>query len=175
MNNEEPPHKEAAGWAFALILVLLYALIFWPKPGQAAESPNVGTTWLVIPVTSWHEVDKKYNENNWGLGIEYQFNSNWSIIGGGYENSIDATTLYVGGVYSPSFLQYNLQQIHIKSGVMLGVFSGYADKNILISAPTLQIEIDKKVGIDFLLGCTNFRCKEGVIGLSFKFTKGVLE
>ena len=202
--NEEPPHKTTQGWVLALILVLLYALIFWPKPGQAADtmvggagarlsfidsgervdylqregsipSPTTNKWWLVIPATSWHEVPKPYNEDNWGIGLEYKFNLQWAAIGGAYENSLSETSVYIGGIHTPAFLQFQLKQLTIKPGTMLSVVSGYSDKLALIIAPTLQMEIEDKVGIDLLVGCKNLRCKKGVIGLSFKFTKGVLE
>ena len=131
--------------------------------------------WIIVSGRSWHEVDKAYEETNWGLGFEYKHNSRWSTVGGTYRNSFREQTYYLGEVYSPNFLQFHIREIHIKPGLLAGLLTGYANRVVVAVLPTLQVEISEKIGMDVLFGCKDLKCKEGVIGLSFKFNKGVLE
>lgn len=96
-----------------LIIICLFALshqIF-------ADSLN-----LIINGKAFHEEKKNYNENNWGLGIEYNFREKkkWiSFINGGYfKDSNSNTSQYFGGGVKRRFsLTANMDGWYIDAGV----------------------------------------------------------
>jgi hypothetical protein len=159
-------------YRFILGICLILFAVFLIAIKQARASD----WWLVIPSTSWHESKKPYNEDNWGLGFEYVTSPSWSFVGGTYPNSFKERTFYLGGVYAPAFLQLQTREILFKPGILAGYFTGYEHgRAIPIVSPSLQIEIEKKIGIGVLFGCDNFKCKDGFIGFSLKFNKGIME
>jgi hypothetical protein len=59
---------------------------------------------------------RDWNERNYGGGLRYTFNPDWSVQAGVYRNSIDRTTVYGLATYTP---------LHI-GPVRVGVFGGLA-------------------------------------------------
>jgi hypothetical protein len=129
-------------------------------------SDSISKLWVTVPITSWHKEDKDYNERNWGIGLEYVVSPSWSLVGGTYRNSFYKQSYYAGGVWTP--LKFEIQEVTIKGGFLLGFFSGYENKVMFLTPPVIQIEAFKKWGGDFLIG-------DGFVGFSFKFNKGILE
>lgn len=127
---------------------------------------NISKWWVTLPLTSWHKEDKDYNERNWGIGLEHKQTESWSWVGGTYRNSFYEQSYYAGGVWTP--LKFEIQEVTIKGGFLLGFFSGYENKVMFLTPPVIQIEAFKKWGGDFLIG-------DGFVGFSFKFNKGILE
>jgi hypothetical protein len=127
---------------------------------------NVSKWWVTVPITSWHKEDKDYNERNWGIGLEYVVSPSWSLVGGTYRNSFYKQSYYAGSVWTP--LQFEIQEVTIKGGLLLGFFSGYENKVMFLTPPVIQVEAFKKWGGDLVIG-------DGFVGFSFKFNKGILE
>ena len=127
---------------------------------QAPMERQHSKWWVTIPVTSWHKEDKDYNERNWGLGLEHKQTETWSWVGGTYRNSFYKQSYYLGGVYAP--LKFEIQEVNVKLGLLLGLFSGYENKILFHTPPVIQVEAFKKWGGDLLIG-------DGFVGFSFKF------
>ena len=60
-----------------------------------------------------------YNQSNPGLGASYQFTNNLELRGGGYKNSHDANSFYLGGA------AYTSSKRLVGIGVVAGVVTGY--------------------------------------------------
>ena len=60
-----------------------------------------------------------YNESNPGLGISYQFTNNFELRGGGYKNSHNANSFYLGGA------AYTSSNRLVGVGVVAGIVTGY--------------------------------------------------
>lgn len=66
------------------------------------EERSVQNFWLNSGFVSHHfNRHANYNERNWGMGAEYQFNEIISVAVGTYKNSIHRTTSYGGIVWQP--------------------------------------------------------------------------
>lgn len=103
-----------------IYLALGYVLAFVTTPLVAMLVQ--AQTYAVATITSWHfDRDKKYNENNFGLGIEQRLNQDWSISAGYFRNSFDRHTNYALASYTP--LQYGDWRL----GVVMGGVTGYED------------------------------------------------
>ena len=50
--------------------------------------------WVVSTVASWHEKGKDYNEQNFGMGIEYGLNESSRLSLGQYRNSYYKNSIY---------------------------------------------------------------------------------
>jgi hypothetical protein len=60
-----------------------------------------------------------YNESNPGLGLSYQFGNNYELRGGGYKNSHNENSFYLGGaVYTNSKRLFGI-------GLVAGAVTGY--------------------------------------------------
>ena len=137
--------------------------------GHEGSTPSLDTIskwWVTMPITSWHKENKDYNERNWGIGLEYKQTDSWSWVGGTYRNSFYKQSYYLGGVYAP--LAFEMREVNITLGLLLGFFSGYDNKIVFLTPPVVQVEVFKKWGGDILMG-------DGFVGFSLKFNKGVLE
>jgi hypothetical protein len=57
--------------------------------------------WAVATVRSYHfDRDRKdYNEDNYGLGLEYKGTGRWGAMAGFYDNSQSRTSVYAGATY----------------------------------------------------------------------------
>jgi len=62
---------------------------------------------------------EQYNETNPGLGLSYQFNNNLEVRGGGYKNSHNANSFYLGGA------AYTSSRRLLSIGAAAGVVTGY--------------------------------------------------
>ena len=83
----------------AFLIIISFSL----SPQIMADSVN-----LIINGKSIHENKKNYNEENWGLGFEYNFaeDKKWiNFINGGYfKDSLSNTSKYLGGGSKRRFL-----------------------------------------------------------------------
>lgn len=72
---------------------------------------------------SWHAQERGsgrvWNERNVGLGIRHMYSDTWSVQAGAFRNSVDRTTVYVVGNYTP------LQLGMVRAGVFDGLGTGY--------------------------------------------------
>jgi hypothetical protein len=80
--------------------------------------------WINPGMYSYHfQKDQNLNNNNWGVGLEYRFNSVASATVGNFKNSDNGHSSYVGVYYQPIAIG------PIKLGVVAGGFNGYQSTN----------------------------------------------
>lgn len=99
------------------------------------NNAHAGEFFGVVTVGSRHLGDThgyRYNEKNYGLGIEYQGESyrSWldlesacGVSGGFYENSYRRTTVY--GLAFCGYTVYSVPDVRVRLGSSLGLASGY--------------------------------------------------
>lgn len=135
----------------------LSALIFLMGATQA----NASEWWMVESGISYHfDRTKDLNEENWGLGLEWQKDRTWAVIAGVYRNSYYRDSVYVGAAYTP------FQWKYAKAGVIAGLVSGYEAGPFML-APTLMVEV-KGYGMNLLVIPPISKDVEGVVGLQLK-------
>lgn len=82
---------------------LFFILLIICSPSVMADSLN-----LIINGKAFHQNDKNYNENNWGLGFEYNFKEKDKWInfanGGYFKDSNRNQSNYLGGGSKRRFL-----------------------------------------------------------------------
>jgi hypothetical protein len=126
--------------------------------------------WAVTTVKSHHlNREEKYNESNFGIGLEYHFDKTWRAVGGYYDNSYFIHSNYFGGMALPVHLG------RFRAGIMAAFISGYVpdypQSYIVYAAPLITYEGDMfGVNLITLVGGKH----KGVIGLQLKFNTGFL-
>lgn len=111
--------------------------------------------YVSVPLTSYHaDRDAGYNENNLGIGIEYD-----GFVAGYYKNSIHKDTFYAGYVYRPIEYKY------FKAGVLVGAMTGYAIP--VMAVPTVNIGTDD-ISVDFIFAPA-FKDTSAFVGASLRF------
>lgn len=131
-------------------LVLLVLVAHW----TLAKADD----WLTGSGVSHHEKRRGYRELNWGAGWEHTLSRNTSIVGGFYDNSLDRTTLYLGGTYTP--LHYK----ELSFGFLDVLASGYSHGPNVVPTPPIPFAKweGKKYGADVIW------VPGVVVGLQFK-------
>ena len=90
------------------------------EPMQAGESKKPLTLWINPGFYSAHfDTDKGLRNNNLGFGVEAVVNEDWSATAGGFTNSNNARSNYVGAYYQP--WRWGMW----KAGAVMGGFNGY--------------------------------------------------
>ena len=80
--------------------------------------------WVNPGFYSYHfQKDQNLNNNNWGVGLEYRFNTVASATIGNFKNSDNDRSSYAGIYYQPIAIG------PIKLGVVAGGFNGYQSTN----------------------------------------------
>ena len=104
---------------FMIAIILGILFLFCAKDSRADEE----SVWLTTGEWSRHnEQDKHhYRQNNTGVGIQYDVNSDASALVGYYENSIHRSTFYMGMTYTPWHFG------NAKIGVMGAMATGYTE------------------------------------------------
>jgi hypothetical protein len=148
--------------------------VFWTAAGIVVltmlflgiQGARAGELYSVTTARSYHvDREAKYNEKNYGIGLEYQFNRTWAVAIGEYKNSFRNKSNYYGAIYTP-FVEGNF-----KAGLMLLNVSGYDSTNLRryqpVAVPTVIWE-GKGFGINtvFVPPVGN---KTGVLGVQVKF------
>jgi hypothetical protein len=79
--------------------------------------------WFTAAVKSYH-MDRAahYNEKNYGIGLEYQFNKDIAAVAGEYKNSFYNKSAYYGVLYTP------FSAGSFKAGILAGEINGYVMK-----------------------------------------------
>lgn len=112
-----------------------------------------GKTYITLPQTSLHignhgGIDRRFNADNQGLGVEMTVSENASVIAGAYVNSYNRQTLYAGVAYTP--LKTSIGPVDLSAGVVGGVATGYARYAPDISSgpftPVLGLHFSAAVG-----------------------------
>ena len=77
-------------------------------------------TWITASVLSIHYgTDKKYESQNWGVGIEQDLSANWRAIAGHYRNSNRRDSLYFGASWTAA------RWGNFSSGIAMMLVGGY--------------------------------------------------
>ena len=157
--------KQRGGPSAAEVLAVLAvaALAFL----EISESRGADT-WITASVASYHSLerdgDRPYNQNNWGLGIEYRVRPTVALTAGEYRNSFDDRSRYAGAIWTP--LSWGITRF----GLVGGVIDGYQGRNdghfAPIVVPTMMFE-DKRLGANVIVG-PNVGKGGIVIGLQLK-------
>ena len=136
---------------------------------HAADAPP--SPWsLDINATSYHTkawARHQLNQDNPGLGIEYQFNPDWSATGGFYRNSYRRETCYALAVWTP--LHVDLPAgLTASAGLAAGLTSGYRRTEVptapLAAGAVLRLRTAHGFGIN-LLAVPNTQSGSGFVGL----------
>ncbi len=103
-----------------LLLVCAACLPGVVRAEDAAPPPQDGAIWVNLGGFSHHmDQDKGYNENNVGMGVEYQLRPRVALMAGAFNNSLSRTTAYAAANWLPLSLG------GWKLGAALGVMNGY--------------------------------------------------
>ena len=90
------------------------------EPTQTVETHKALTLWINPGFYSVHfDTDKGLRNNNIGFGVEAVINEDWSATAGGFTNSNNAHSNYVGAYYQPWHWG------SWKAGAVMGGFNGY--------------------------------------------------
>ncbi len=101
-------------------LVLAWAGVAWAE--EASETPAEPALWLNLGALTHHPNQSRgYNENNSGLGLEYRFKPDTSVMVGSFYNSVRRDTNYAAVNWQPLALG------DWKLGLAMGVMNGYPD------------------------------------------------
>jgi len=80
--------------------------------------------------------ETQYNEKNQGIGVTW--GDRWYYTAGGYNNSMNRTSIYLGGGYSKPVIQ--LDDFEVTAGVMAMVVSGYnVPVGLIVMLPTVAV------------------------------------
>ncbi|MDA8260742.1 MAG: hypothetical protein M0Z99_34770 [Betaproteobacteria bacterium] len=96
----------------------------------AAELPaqaQISRWSLDISTTSYHTRNwarESLNQDNPGLGLQYQYNENLGFAGGAYENSYSRTSVYALALYTPAHLNLPFG-FTASAGIAAGAVGGY--------------------------------------------------
>jgi len=91
------------------------------------QAPFQSRLWLESGFLSHHTEPRKvgsYRENNYGLGLEWQFARAWQLNAGHYRNSVNRPSNYLQVGWSP--LGWSpMEDLTFTAGVSVGVVNGY--------------------------------------------------
>lgn len=126
-----------------------------------------GETWFVSTVASYHyNTDKKYEQQNWGFGIEQKLADNFAVIAGGYRNSNRRDSMYFGAAWAPVQI-YGPLRLGV-AAMMVGGYETPKNTEVLKAAfPFLTAEY-KGFGFNIPIIPPVSGTTPGVIGLQFK-------
>ena len=135
-------------------------------------APAHASAWSIdISTTSYHTrqwARDSLNQNNPGLGLEYQTSSpNWSIAGGFYKNSYSREAAYATAVYTPLHIGPT-SGWHVAAGADIGVVSGYTSAEVpcrpLMASAIVEIRSRDGWGVN-VVAVPNMGQAAGFIGL----------
>lgn len=131
----------------------------------ATREARAGEAWLVGTVASYHiGTEKKYEQQNWGLGIEQRMTETFAVTGGMYRNSNRRDSLYVGVAWMP--IRYGW----VSAGAAALLVSGYetAKNPELVKAVLPVVSVERKgygINVPFV---PKTKDNSGAIGLQLK-------
>ena len=149
--------------ATSLLLAFSLATVRAADTLPSPWSIDINTT--SIHTEAWAR--RQLNQDNPGLGIEYQFSTNWSAAGGFYRNSYRRETAYMLGVWTP--LHVDLPAgLTASVGLAAGLVSGYRRPEVptepLAAGAVLRLRTAHGFGLN-LLAVPNTKSGSGFIGL----------
>lgn len=133
------------------------------KPeSELAKFPH--NVWIQFGGVSHHfDRDRDFNEKNFGIGVEYEFNRDLSLAVGQYRNSIRNTSHYAALAYTP------LHAGPFSFGVAAGTIDGYYFNNggfFPMAMPMATYET-KHFGVNALY-VPKVKDVSSVVGVQFK-------
>lgn len=151
-------------------LALLLAAV--PAFAQQAPAPE---WWVDVNVASYHfeSADdylgpgRQFNQNNYGAGVEVQWQPRHAVSAGYYRNSVDRDSGYALYHYTPFALGR-----HVRVGGMVGLVSGYPGYNHGDPAPAgaLVAKIEyARAGLNLIYLPRLPGSTPDTLGLQFKF------
>ena len=92
-----------------------------------APAPFKSRLWVESGFWSHHTEPRKvgsYRENNYGLGLEWQFAESWQLNAGHYRNSVNRPSNYLQVGWTP--LSWSpMEDLTFTAGASVGVVNGY--------------------------------------------------
>lgn len=125
-------------------------------------------TWITPGAVSYHlerkqDNGKRWNETNYGVGIENELSEKLAVMLGVYRNSIDRWSHYAMAQYTPIALG------PARFGAMVGVVDGYGRGIMPAIAPVATIE-GRRIGVNVSFVPAVERLKTaGVVAVQFKW------
>ncbi len=96
------------------IAITIFCFNFFVGPTQA------GKIYISPGMNSYHfDRDAGYKNENWGLGVQVDFQKTFSLNFGRFKNSEDNLSNYLTGTWYPYVFE------HTKIGLLVGGFDGY--------------------------------------------------
>ncbi len=140
-------------------------------PMQAPRPMPAPRRWsLDISTTSYHTrqwARDSLNQDNPGLGIEYQATPDWGAAVGFYKNSYRRTSVYITATYTPLHISLPAG-FSLGAGGLAGVISGYTSADApgrpLLAAALVQVRSAGGYGIN-LAAVPNMGRSAGFVGL----------
>lgn len=124
-----------------------------------------GDMWFVANTMSHHLSEQKFNEKNYGLGLEYHFTDDVFVMAGKYKNSVDKKSAYALGAWTP--LRFGRVGIGIAAGAVNGYPALNNGKVAPIAAGIIRVE-DKHLGLN-VIAVPKFKESPATIGLQLKW------
>lgn len=154
----------------AAVAIAVIGYLTFPSTAGAAELAAPPRWSLDINTTSYHLrqwARDSLNQDNPGLGLEYQATPNWGAAAGFYRNSYSRTSAYLLASYTPLHLALPARW-RVNAGLAGGIVSGYtsaeAPARPLALAALLEVRNASGWGIN--LACVpNAGQSAGFIGL----------
>jgi len=145
------------------------------EAGAAPDTKSMGQQnspqiWLTSGFLSHHfKRDAGYNERNYGLGAELQFDQTNAMAAGVYRNSVRQTTHYLHFVWTP------LELGPLRLGAAAGIIDGYPQLNnggtsfaVMPVASTSFKVLAQDAGLNFVYIPTVARRVDGALALQLK-------
>ncbi len=161
--------------AYSVALLLLMAAGARPvAAATATEEPflnlrpiNQKQFWVNFGGLSQHfEGAERFNQQNFGFGVEYQTDPTRYVVLGEYQNSVHKNTRYIGGAWMP--LKFGI----VKLGAIGGAADGYPKMRnggfFPVVLPVVAIET-KHVGANFVIMPSVADKVSGCIALQLKY------
>lgn len=101
-----------------VVVAVLWGIGGWIAPAEAQEV-EPSSLWVNTGGFSKHFEDNGRNETNLGVGVEYRFRDDLSVMTGYHKNSLKLRTRYAAINYQP------LELGPLKIGASIGVMDGY--------------------------------------------------
>lgn len=123
-----PSLRQALTGAALGLTLMAAGPVAWADDAAApAPAPYKSRLWLESGFWSHHKEPRKvgsYRENNYGLGLEWQFAQSWQLNAGHYRNSVNRPSNYLQVGWSP--LNWSpAEDLTFTAGASAGVVNGY--------------------------------------------------
>lgn len=166
-----PPSSKGLASALLAFVFLVLSWLFLLFIAAAAinahgEEVKASKLWVTPGAVSYHfNRDKEYNERNFGFGIEYSLNKNWSVLAGQYQNSIGGVSKYGLVGYTPWH-----PNRYISVGALAGAVTGYhTNKSAMLAVLPLVAVNFRHVGVNISFIPPVSKKVGGAVGVQFKF------